>query len=364
MTTLDRRSSQQTRRWVDVPVVVAAWVLLAAMALFTVQPLTAQHDDHGAAEQAQTHAAEAERQAQERSAGQAHGAGAQQEPGGHGTGGHGVHEPELKSLLQSTDKEIFNHFFVHLLPHADPIFAPNADPKNPTTFFDVNRFQIYALLLMFVVFLPVLASFGVARPNVVLRVFRGWCHWIRDEIVYATMGKEEGRAWTPFFLYLFFFIAFANLLGLLPHSKTSTASIYVTAALAIITFVVMIGGGMIRQGPFAFWKNLVPHGIPVALVPLLAVLELIGLIVKPFALMVRLFANMLAGHLVLYSFLGLIFLFAKLVEKSALSYPLALPGYGLAVFIFIIESFVALLQAYIFTLLSCIFIQQSLHPEH
>ena len=178
------------------------------------------------------------------------------------------------------------------------------------------------------------------------------------------MGPEDGRRFLPFFLYVFFFIAFGNLLGLIPNSVTSSSTIFVTGALAFVTFALMIGGGILRQGPGAFFKNLVPHGVPVFMVPLLFPLEVFGLVVKPVALAIRLFANMLAGHLVLYSFLGLIFLFAKMVEQSILSYPLAIPGVGLAVFIFIIESFVALLQAYIFTLLSCIFIQQSLHPDH
>ncbi|MEY4673853.1 MAG: F0F1-type synthase subunit a, partial [Planctomycetota bacterium] len=88
------------------------------------------------------------------------------------------------------------------------------------------------------------------------------------------------------------------------------------------------------------------------------------LLVKPFALTIRLFANMLAGHLVIASFIGLIFLFAKMQGGAVTSYLTAVPAVGMAVFIFIIESFVTLLQAYIFTYLSIIFLQQAMHPEH
>jgi F-type H+-transporting ATPase subunit a len=106
----------------------------------------------------------------------------------------------------------------------------------------------------------------------------------------------------------------------------------------------------------------VPHGLPSWLVPLMLVVELIGLLVKPFALTIRLFANMMAGHLVIYSFLGLIFFFAPTLK--AWTYAVALPSVGLQVFIMIIEGFVALLQAYIFTYLSILFVGMCRHPEH
>jgi F-type H+-transporting ATPase subunit a len=153
-----------------------------------------------------------------------------------------------------------------------------------------------------------------------------------------------------------------NLLGLLPFGATPTASIWVTGALALTTFVLMIGGGMVVQGPVAFWKHLIPPGIPVFLIPIMAIVEIIGLLVRPFALTIRLFANMLAGHLVILSFMGLIFFFAASLGKGA--YAVAIPSVGLAAFVMIIESFVSLLQAYIFTYLSIIFVAACMHPEH
>jgi len=123
----------------------------------------------------------------------------------------------------------------------------------------------------------------------------------------------------------------------------------------------MLVCGMIVQGPIAFWKNLVPH-VPVAMLPLMIVVELAGLIIKPFALMIRLFANMSGGHMVVLSFMGLIFYFgAKSAVVGWASAPIAV---AFAVFIMIIEAFVALLQAFIFTQLSILFVQASIHPEH
>jgi F-type H+-transporting ATPase subunit a len=145
---------------------------------------------------------------------------------------------------------------------------------------------------------------------------------------------------------------------------TATGTPYVTGALAVITLLLMVGFGMKKNGVFGFWKGLVPHGLPLPLIPIMFLIEFVSLFVKPFALTIRLFANMLAGHLVIASAIGLVFLFAKLLGGSALAYLTALPCVGMAIFIYIIEAFVTLLQAYIFTLLSVTFIQQAMHQEH
>ena len=176
------------------------------------------------------------------------------------------------------------------------------------------------------------------------------------------MGRKDADRFMPLFFSLFFFIAFANLMGLVPGSATATASIFVTMALALITFGTMIGAGMAMQGPLAFWKNLVPH-VPAWLWPLMFVVELLGLLVKPAALMIRLFANLTGGHLVVLSFMGLIFFFAG-ASHSAMGYGVAPVAIGFAAFIMIIEAFVALLQAYIFTQLSILFVGASVHPDH
>lgn len=275
----------------------------------------------------------------------------------HGEQDHGAHGHD-RPTMEMGNSEFFTAKYEHLEPHVvlDLGFF---------TFYDVNLWQLYTLVLMLIIFGLVRLSFrGNGRAGWLIRVFRGWCHWLRDEVLVEVMGPDEARRFAPYFIYVFFFIAFANLLGMLPNAVTSTATIFVTATLALTTFGMMVIGGMMRQGVGAYWKNLIPHGLPAPLVPLMFVLEIIGLLVKPVALTIRLFANMLAGHLVIYSFIAMIFLFAKMLELGPVSYAPAAFAVGMSVFISIIEAFVAILQAYIFTYLSVIFVQQSLHPEH
>ena len=284
--------------------------------------------------------------------------------------------------------KIFMTLYMHLMPsqlvapaaehaehaaHAEPLFKlplPHA-----LRAFDMDRtghgaylvatnlqvFQIAAVLLIFVCFMGVPGHLRKGGGDATSRMFAGFAHWIRDEMVVPVMGKEVGNKLLPLFLTVFFFIMFMNVLGLVPGAATATASIFVTGALALITFGTMVVGGMVVQGPIAFWKHLVPH-VPLALWPLMFAVEVVGLIVKPIALMIRLFANMTGGHLAVLSLMGLVFFFGGMSPVVGwASSPVAV---GLAVFIMIIESFVALLQAYIFTTLSIIFVQASLHPEH
>jgi len=228
---------------------------------------------------------------------------------------------------------------------------------------NLQVFQIAAVLLIFVLL------GGIARylreggqADYLTRLFTGFAMYVRDDMVVPVMGKETAKKYLPFFLSIFFFILFMNVMGLVPGSATATASIFVTGALATITLFSIVLCGMVVQGPIAFWKNLVPH-VPLPLWPLMFVVEVVGLFVKPFALMIRLFANMTGGHMVVLSFMGLIFFFASSMGTGAgwASSPVAV---AFAAFIMIIESFVALLQAYIFTQLSIIFVNMAIHPEH
>ena len=234
-------------------------------------------------------------------------------------------------------------------------------PGNQLVLTNLQLFQVAAVVLIFVCFLGVPRHLKTGRGDVASRLFAGFAAWIRDEMVVPVMGKELGNRLLPMFLSIFFFILFMNLLGLIPGGATATASVFVTGALAAITFASMLVGGMVAQGPIAYWRNLVPH-VPVFMLPLMFAVELIGLLVKPIALMIRLFANMTGGHLAVLTLMGLILLFGAMSPTMGwLSSPVAV---GLAVFIMIIETFVALLQAYIFTMLSILFIQASVHPAH
>ena len=252
------------------------------------------------------------------------------------------------------------------LPESMAAFANNtpglAKGDAPVAAFtNLQLFQVLSVLLIFVLLSGVPKHIKTGKGDIISKVFAGFALWVRDDIVFPVMGKELGGKFLPYFLMTFFFILFMNVLGLVPGSATATASIYVTAGLALTTLLAMIGCGMAAQGPIAFWKNLVPH-VPVAIWPLMFFVEVFGLMVKPIALTIRLFANMTGGHLVVLSFIGLIFTMGELSPAAGWgSAPFAV---GFAIFIMIIEAFVAMLQAFIFTQLSVLFVSASVHPEH
>ncbi len=192
--------------------------------------------------------------------------------------------------------------------------------------------------------------------------------FVRDEMVYPALGREHGRGLAPLFLTQFFFILFLNLFGLVPdivHSGllgTATANLAVTGALALTTFLVIHGRGIAEHGPVKHWGNFIPH-VPWFVLPIIVPAELAGIIIKPFALCIRLFANMTAGHLVLLALFGLVQL-AGASLGSVMGGGVALPVFAMAVAIGCLELLVAFVQAYIFTYLSIVFIGASLHPDH
>ncbi len=180
--------------------------------------------------------------------------------------------------------------------------------------------------------------------------------FIRDEIAKPNIGDQEYRKFMPFLLTIFFFILTCNLLGLIPYGATPTGNVSVTAGLAICAFLTIQIGGIIHNGFFGYFKGLVPHGLPLPITVLMVPIEIIGLLTKPFALCIRLFANMTAGHVIILALLGLIFLFK--------AYAVALVAVPFSLAIYLLEIFVALVQAYIFTMLSAVFIGMAVHQEH
>jgi F-type H+-transporting ATPase subunit a len=184
--------------------------------------------------------------------------------------------------------------------------------------------------------------------------------YLRNEVILPNVGPH-GNRYVPFALTLFFFILFANLLGLIPYGSTATGNISVTATLAIITFIVIEVSGMIALGP-AYIKTIVywPHDMSLAVkLPMTFIMtpvEIISKLTKPFALAIRLFANMTAGHVVLLALISLIFTFG--------SYLVAAVPVLMGVAVSLLEIFVALLQAFIFTLLASVFIGQIRMAHH
>ena len=176
--------------------------------------------------------------------------------------------------------------------------------------------------------------------------------YMRNEVVLPNVGAH-GNGYVPYLLTLFFFILFANLLGLVPYGSTATGNISVTATLAIVTFFVIEFAGMKAQGKayintIIFWPHDMSFGMKLFISPILTPVEIIGKITKPIALAIRLFANMVSGHVVLLALISLIFTFATWILVPV---PIAM-----ALGISLLELFVAFLQAFIFTLLSSVFI--------
>ena len=241
------------------------------------------------------------------------------------------------------------------LPHWNPIhigrFALDISPTR-----HVVMLWIAALLCIITTLLALRAhnrrtregrapgGFGNGLEAVVL--------YLRNEVILPNVGPH-GNGYVPFLLTLFFFILFANLLGLVPYGATATGNISVTATLAIITFMVIEVAGMKAQGwgyinTIVFWPRDMGLGLRIPISMVLTPIELIGKFTKPFALAIRLFANMVSGHVVLLALISLIFTFATWILVPV---PIAL-----ALGISLLELFVAFLQAFIFTLLSSVFI--------
>jgi F-type H+-transporting ATPase subunit a len=178
--------------------------------------------------------------------------------------------------------------------------------------------------------------------------------FIRDEVVIPSMG-QAGYKYLPFFFTMFLFILTCNMLGLVPFMSTATGSVSITAGLALVTFIMIQVLGIRNNGFFGYFKGLVPPGIPMFVLPIMIIVEFLGMLTKPFALCIRLFANMTAGHVVILALIGLIF---------SLGYGVTPVSIGFALFIYVLEILVALIQAYIFTILSALFIGMAVHQEH
>jgi len=222
-----------------------------------------------------------------------------------------------------------------------------------------------AVLMMMIAsgFLIVLLGWSLRKsrisrgaPSGVTNAIESLAVFVRDEIAIPNMGSRYGLLFTPFLLTLFFFILTCNLLGLVPGAYTATSNLNVTAALALLTLGMIIVSGMVVQGPVGYLKHMVPPGTPLLVAPMVFVIELLGLFVKPIALTIRLGANMTAGHIVIFVMIGFIFIF-----ESFLVVPLAVP---LAVAMNLLELIVAFIQAYVFTLLTGIFIGMVTHSSH
>jgi F-type H+-transporting ATPase subunit a len=213
--------------------------------------------------------------------------------------------------------------------------------------------------------------------------------FIRDSIVRPAVGNKWVDTWTPLMLTLFVFILGANLIGLIPvfdvlallnHTVvqapdesffarvlhggvTATGNFNVTAALATISFFAIIVAGSKAHGFVKHWLNMVPHGQPLAITLFLIPIEILGMLVRPFALTMRLAANMTGGHIALLAILSFVFIFAKMSASLAVAVGVGL-SLPLAVGVSALEIIVVFVQAYVFTLLTAVFIGMAIHAHH
>jgi F-type H+-transporting ATPase subunit a len=263
---------------------------------------------------------------------------------GHGTeeAGENIFGELLHHVQDSHELEIpFGHI---TLPHFDPVSILGIPVDFSITKHVVFLWIAAALLVLFAAI--------AARKNLKREVPTGFGNlmevfvtFIRDEVVIPNMGPA-GLKYLPYMLTTFFFILTMNLTGLVPFGATSTGNVSVTGGLAIIAFI-MIQTSAIRAQGLGHYLAHLTGGVHWALWPIMIPIEILGLFTKPFALCIRLFANMTGGHTVIVALLGLIFIFR--------SYIIAVGPFGFVVGILLLELFVAFLQAYIFTMLTSLF---------
>jgi len=181
--------------------------------------------------------------------------------------------------------------------------------------------------------------------------------FIRDDVARPNLHKNAPK-YLPYLLTLFFFILINNLFGLLPGSANVTGNIAFTAVLGLIAFFVIMFSTNAHFWGHIFWFPGVPIPVKILMLPV----ELLGIFTKPFALIIRLFANMTAGHIIILSFVSLIFIFSEMSKVAGIGFtPVSI---AFAVFIYLIEILVAFIQAYIFTVLTAVFISQAIGDEH
>jgi F-type H+-transporting ATPase subunit a len=238
-----------------------------------------------------------------------------------------------------------------------PQFAP-IHIGSVTVDLSISKHVCFMLFSAFLVTLLAVYAARRNRKNIIPKgignLFEIFIVFIRDEVALPNMGPG-GLKYLPFLLTLFFFVLIMNLLGLIPYGATSTANISVTAGLAAIAFV-MIQVAAIREQGVGHYIAHLTGGVHWSIWPIMIPVEILGLFTKPFALCMRLFANMNGGHIVLLALIGLLLLF-----RSFIVAPLSV---AFSVGVMMLELFVAFLQAYIFVMLTSLFMGFGMQTEH
>jgi F-type H+-transporting ATPase subunit a len=248
---------------------------------------------------------------------------------------------------------------VDLFEHKDALFSIGP--------FDFTR----TVFLIFLATAIVVASlyFAFRKPKVVPGKFgvvmESLVGFVRDDVAKGTIGPDGGR-YTPYLLTIFLFILVGNLFELTPFVNFPiTSRMAIPGMLSLFTYVIFVVVGFAKNGFGYMWGVIWPKSVPVALRWFVGIIELFStFVLRPITLAVRLFANMVAGHLMLTLLLGSGWLFFAAVGHIGVRSVIGLPWFAFGLLIFVFEFVVAVLQAYIFTLLSAVYIQTSVHPEH
>ena len=237
-------------------------------------------------------------------------------------------------------------------------FDEQHHPLNASKPLDVSITKnVFSMLLSVVLLLTLFGAAGRSArknpgaPKGILAFLEPIIVFIREDIIIPNVGEKKYKTYIPYLITIFFFIFFNNLLGLIPGGANVTGNIAVTLVLSVFTLLVTN-----FSANKAYWKHIFLPPVPLALYPIMVPIEVIGVLTKPFALMIRLFANITAGHIIILSLISLIFVF-----KSIFIAPVSV---GFVLFMYTLELLVALLQAYIFTLLSALFIGQAIEEHH
>ena len=302
------------------------------------------------------------------------------------------HAPQ--SVMEQVGPNIIHHVsnsdISHPIYHIPPLFGIDFSVTK-----HVLMLWIVALLVGIAVIIPVrkfLSSNKVA-PSGFMNGIEAIVQFIRDSIVKPNVGPKWVMTWTPLVLTFFFFILFANGIGMIPifdvlgainrfvldvpasdsnniinkilhGGVTATGNFNVTAGLATITFFSIMVAGTKAHGFINHWKNLAPHGLAWPIYIILIPIELMGLFVKPFALTMRLAANMTGGHIALLALLSLMAIFGEMFHSTIAGVGVAFVSIPISVAISALEIIVVLVQAYVFTLLTSVFVGMAINVHH
>jgi len=219
---------------------------------------------------------------------------------------------------------------------------------------------IVALLLLITARAHVRQTNAIGRPKGFAAGLEAVILYLRNDVFLPVLGGHGGERYIPFVLSLFFFVLLCNLFGLVPYGSTATGNVSVTATLALITFIVVEIAGMRALGKgylgtIIYWPHDMPLLMKLPLSLIMTPVEIVGKFTKPFALTIRLFANMIAGHVIILALIGLIFMFG---------FGVAIAAIPMALFIMFLEILVAFIQAFIFALLASVFIGQIRAAHH